>query len=75
MCDESYEDAIYVLFDFPRAKNVWRDSHLLSRLNFPMQNNNATLEGRIVCVWQKQQTILIYTAPKIGLVFGSLRYL
>jgi len=44
ICDESNEDAVHVMFDWLRARNVWRDSHLLSKVNSVMQNNNTTAE-------------------------------
>jgi len=44
MCDESYEGAIHVLFNCLRARNVWHDSHLLSKVNSTLQNNNILAE-------------------------------
>ena len=35
---------IHVLFDCLQARNVWRYSHLLSKVNSAMQNNNTTAE-------------------------------
>jgi len=40
--DESYEDAVQVFLDCPRARNIWRDGHLLSKVNSTMHNNNTT---------------------------------
>ena len=44
LCDESYEDMIHVLFDYYEARNVSRESCLLSKVDLAMQNNNTTTE-------------------------------
>lgn len=44
MCEESYEDASHVLFDCPRARKVWQDSLLLSKVNSVMWCNNTAAE-------------------------------
>jgi hypothetical protein len=36
MCEESYEDVSHVLFECPRARKVWQDSLLLSKVNSVM---------------------------------------
>jgi hypothetical protein len=41
LCDESYEDTIHVLFDCPRARNVWQHSLLWSKVYLVMRNNNT----------------------------------
>ena len=32
LCDGNYEDGIHVLFDCPKARNVWRDNQLMHDL-------------------------------------------
>ena len=44
LCDESYEDTIHVLFDCPRARNVWQHSLLWSKVYLVMQNNNTVAD-------------------------------
>lgn len=44
MCEESYEDASHVLFDCPRARKIWQDCLLLSKVNSVMLDNNTAAE-------------------------------
>jgi hypothetical protein len=44
LCDESYEDTIHVLFDCPRARNVWQQNLLWSNVYSVMLINNTAAE-------------------------------
>ena len=44
MCEGNYEDAIHVLFDCPKARNVWRVSQLQNDVTVAMRNNNTVAE-------------------------------
>ncbi|AES65936.1 hypothetical protein MTR_2g059130 [Medicago truncatula] len=44
MCEECYEDVSHVLFDYPRARKVWQDGLLLSKVNSVMLWNNTAAE-------------------------------
>jgi hypothetical protein len=44
LCDEIYEDTIHILFDYHKARNVCRESCLLSKVDLAMQNNNTAAE-------------------------------
>lgn len=44
LCDRNYEDAIHVFFDCPKARNVWKESHILQDVTRAMQNNNTIAE-------------------------------
>jgi len=44
ICDQSYDDAIHVPNVSLRARNVWHNSHLLSKVISTMQNNNTAAE-------------------------------
>ena len=44
LCDKSYEDTIHVLFDCPRARNVWKHSLLWSKVYSVMRNNNTVAD-------------------------------
>jgi len=42
LCEGNYEDAIHVLFDCPKARNVWRVSQLQNDVTAAMRNNNTS---------------------------------
>lgn len=44
MCEESYEDATRVLFDCPKARNVWLNCSIVDRVNSVMLGNNTAAE-------------------------------
>jgi len=44
MFEQSYKDVSHVLFDCPRARKVWQDSLLLSKVNSEMLRNNTLAE-------------------------------
>jgi hypothetical protein len=44
MCEENYEDASHVLFDCPKARNVWLICSLVDKVNSVMRSNNTVAE-------------------------------
>jgi len=44
MCEESYEDVTHMLFDCPKAGNVWLSCSLVDKVNSVMHNNNTAAE-------------------------------
>ena len=44
LCEGNYKDAIHVLFDCPKAGNMWRVSHLQNDVTAAMRNNNTVAE-------------------------------
>jgi len=63
MCEESYEDTSHVMYDCPRARKVWQDCLLISKVNSVMLRNNTTAEIIFVLLQERScvQTELFAT--------------